>query len=389
MMTVNLVRLRPREDNTMRRLASLLAIASLSALAVATADARDLRLASGAPPVHPATDPMYKTFMEFLPQETNGALTGVMIGPEVVNIVQVKQALQSSLADVGNLLPLFAAADLPNSVLTADLAFLATNPHAMGAAMTEYVVTCGECQAEFKKLGGVFVGAGSSDVYVLLTTKPVRSLADLKGLRLRSGGAPYARWADSVGAAPAQVPVSDQFEQISQGVLDGTMGSISDLISYRLIDVAKYIIDLPLGTYHTTSNFTVASATWSSMSLDERKGFARAANKSSALFTQNWGYDRPENVRKQAKEKGLETIPASQDMIDATNAFRQADPATAVKIAEEKLGVTDAAAKIARFRELVDKWTKIVNEANGDVAAITAKVQAEVWDKVDYSTYGL
>jgi TRAP-type C4-dicarboxylate transport system substrate-binding protein len=373
----------------MKRLASILALASMTALAVATADARDLRLASGAPPVHPATDPMYKTFMEFLPQETNGALTGVMIGPEVVNIVQVKQALQSSLADVGNLLPLFAAADLPNSVLTADLAFLATNPHAMGAAMTEYVVTCGECQAEFKKMGGVFVGAGSSDVYVILSTKPVRSLADLKGLRLRSGGAPYARWAEAVGAAPAQVPVSETFESMSQGVLDGTMASISDLLSYRIIDVAKYVIDLPLGTYHTTSNFTVANGVWAELSVDERKGFARAANKSSALFTNNWGYERPENVRKQAAEKGLEFIPASQDMIDATNAFRASDPATAVKVAEEKLGVKDAAAKIARFQELVAKWTKIVDDAKGDVNAITAKVQEVVWDKVDYSTYGL
>lgn len=373
----------------MRRLASVLAFASMTALAVASADARELRLASGAPPVHPAANPLYQKFAEFLPEETNGALTAIQIGPEVVNIVQVKQAIQSSLADVGNLLPLFAAADLPNSVLTADLAFLATNPHAMGAAMTEYVVTCGDCQSEFKKLGGVFVGAGSSDVYVLLTTKPVRSAADLTGLRLRSGGAPYARWADAVGAAPAQVAVSDQFEQISQGVLDGAMGSISDLISYRLIDVVKYIVDLPLGTYHTTSNFTVANGTWSALSEEERKGFVRAANRASALFTENWGYERPDDVRAQAAEKGIEIIPASQDMIDATDAFRQSDLDTAVKVATEQLGVTDAAAKIARFRELVDKWTAIVDETGGDTDAIAAKVQEEVWDKVDYSTYGL
>jgi TRAP-type C4-dicarboxylate transport system substrate-binding protein len=71
------------------------------------------------------------------------------------------------------------------------------------------------------------VGAGSSDVYLIITTKPVNSMADLQGLRLRSGGAPYARWAEALGAAPAQVPVSDQFEAMSQGVLDGTMASIS------------------------------------------------------------------------------------------------------------------------------------------------------------------
>ena len=373
----------------MRLLARTFAAASLAAIAFGGAEAKDLRLASGAPPVHPAADPLYAKFAEFLPQETNGALTGTLLGPEVVNIAQVKQALQSSLAEVGNLLPLFVPADLPNTALAGDLAFLATNPHAMGAAMTEYVVTCGECQAEFKKLGGVFVGAGSSDVYVILTTKPVRSAADLKGLRLRSGGAPYARWADAMGAAPAQVPVSDQFEQISQGALDGTMASISDLVSYRLIDVAKYVIDLPLGTYHTTSNFTVGTAAWQGLTPDERAGFARAANKASALFTQNWGYDRPENVRKKAVEAGLEIIPATQEMIDATNAFREADIDAAVKVATEQLGVTDAKAKIERFRGLVAKWTAIVGEAGGDVEKITARVQEEIWNKVDYSTYGL
>lgn len=370
----------------MKLILKSLVIASALSISLGAADARDLRLAPGAPPVHPAADPLYKSFGEFLPEETNGALNGIHIGPEVVGIFQVKDALQSSLAEVGNLLPMFVPAELPNTALTGDLSFLATNPHAMAAAMTEYVVTCGECQAEFKKLGGVFTGAGSSDVYVLLTTKPVNSLADLKGLRLRSGGAPYARWAESVGAAPTQIPVSETFESLSQGLLDGTMASVSDLISYRLVDAAKYIIDLPLGTYHTTSNFTVASGTWADLSVEERTGLVRAANRSSALFTENWGYERPGQARKVATDAGLEIIPASQDMIDATNAFRASDIDAAIKSATEQLGVKDAAAKIARFQELVAKWTTMLDGM--DVDAITAKVQAEVWDKVDYATYG-
>ena len=68
-----------------------------------------------------------------------------LIRPRVVNIGQVKQALQSSWPGRQ---PAAAVrrADLPSPVLTADLAFLATNPHAMGAAMTEYVVTCADCK---------------------------------------------------------------------------------------------------------------------------------------------------------------------------------------------------------------------------------------------------
>ena len=76
-------------------------------------------------------------------------------------------------------------------------------------------------------------------------------------------------------------------------------------------------------------------------------------------------------------------------MIDATNAFRKTDLDSAIQIATDNLKVTDAAAKIARFQALVDKWTTIVDEANGNADAIAAKVQEEVWDKVDYTTYGL
>jgi TRAP-type C4-dicarboxylate transport system substrate-binding protein len=373
----------------MKLLMKSLMIASALTLSIGAADARELRLAPGAPPVHPAANPMYSTMVEELPKETNGALTGTVLGPEVVNITQVKAALQSSLAEVGNLLPAFAAAELPSTVLAGDLAFLATNPHAMAAAMTEYVATCADCQAEFKELGGVFTGAGSSDVYVLLTNKKVESLDDLKGLRLRSGGAPYARWAEAMGAAPAQVGVGDQFEQISQGVLDGTMGSVGDLVSYRLVDTIKYIIDLPLGTYHTTSNFTVASRVWQELSPEERAGLVRAANTAGVAFTQNWGYERAEGARKAAADAGLETIPASQDLIDATNKFRETDLDSAIEIATNQLGVKDAADKIAKFKELVEKWTKIVEDANSDPVAIAAKLQSEVWDKVDYTTYGL
>lgn len=375
----------------MNSMIKALAVASVLALttAVAGADARDLRLASGAPPNHPATNPLYKTFAEDLPKETDGKLTGTLIGPEVVNIGQIKQALQSNLAEVGNLLPLFWPAELPSTALTGDLAFLATNPHAMAAAMTEYVVTCADCQAEFKKLGGVFAGSGSSDIYVLLTTKPVRSVDDLKGLRLRSGGAPYTRWAETMGASPAQVPVSDTFESISQGVLDGTMASVSDLISYRLEDVVKYIVDLPLGTYHTTSDFTVTSKVWADLTPEERAGLVRAANKANTAFTQYWGYERPKQARAEAKKAGIEVIKPTQKMIDETNAFRKNDLAEATKIATDQLHVKNAAEKIARFRKLVDKWTKIVADLNGDPDAIAAAVQKQVWDKVDYTTYGL
>jgi len=133
----------------------------------------------------------------------------------------------------------------------------------------------------------------------------------------------------------------------------------------------------------------VATGVWSDLTADQRAGLARAANRSSALFTENWGYERAVQARQVAVDNGMEILVPGQDVLDATDAFRTADLEAAVSVAESQLGVTGAAEKIERFRALVDKWTAIVDEVDGDVDAITARVQEEVWDQVDWDTYGL
>lgn len=369
---------------------TIIALGIAAAMIATTAvSARELRLGPAAPPAHPAHTPLYSSLVEFLPEETNGALTGLMLGTEVVNIGGMKSALQSSIAEIGNFLPLYYPADVPNTALMGDLAFLGKNSHAMGAAMTEYVVTCEECIAEFTKLGVVFGGSGSSDPYVLLTTKPIRSAADLKGVRLRSGGSPFARWAEYVGATGVGIPVSGTFESISQGTIDGSMASVNDLVAYRLVDLIKYVTVLQLGTYHATSNFTIAGDTWKALSIEERKGLIRAANRANPMFTQAWGYERPVDARAQGVAAGIEFITPDQDLIDLTAKFVEQDIQALVKIAAEQYGIPDAAEKIARFRALVEKWDDIVTELGNDTKAIAQATQTEIWDKVNYETYGL
>ena len=76
--------------------------------------ARDLRVGSGAPPPHPATSHLYNGLVEYLAEESGGKLTATLLGPEVVSLGQIKEALQTGLLDVGNLLPLYYPAELPN-----------------------------------------------------------------------------------------------------------------------------------------------------------------------------------------------------------------------------------------------------------------------------------
>ncbi len=315
-------------------------------------------------------------------------MTATLLGPEVVGLGQMKDALQTGLVDVGNLLPLYFPAELPNFALAGELSLSGRDPHAMGAALTEYTVNCASCQTEMSNFGIVFLGSGSSDPYVLLTTKPVASAGDMSGLRLRSGGAPFSRWAENFGAVPVSIGVGETFEAMSQGTIDGSMASIGDLLSFRLVDLVKNVTAVPLGTYFATSNFATAKASWADMSVDERTALLRAANRANANFTERWGYEFPGIAAQAARDAGIEFGEADAAFVEASTEFAVGDRDTAAKIAAERFGMTDAADRVAEFVALVEKWEKISDEVNHDRDAMAQRVWDEVWSKVDLSTYG-
>lgn len=370
------------------RFAGLALAASVIAFG-ATAQDRMLRAAPAAPPPHPANGYLYQGFARYLPEESQGRLGATILGPEVVNLVQMKDALLSQVAEVGNLLPLFFPADLPNMALAGELSLTSTNSHAAAAAMTEYIVNCEPCQQEMRTFGFVYLGSGASDIYEILSTRPVRTAADLQGLRLRSGGAPWARFAEHFGAVPAQIQVNDQFESMSQGVIDGTMASMADLISFRLVELVRHVTLLPIGLYQSTSNFTTNAEVWASLSVEDRAAMARAANRANVDFTQRWGYAMPGEAEAAAVAAGIEIITPDPSLVAAFEEFRATEFDTAARVAQERFGMTDAAERIARFRELYAKWEAIATEVNNDPAAMTQRLYDEVWSRVDFATYGL
>ncbi|KAA9007859.1 TRAP transporter substrate-binding protein DctP [Histidinibacterium aquaticum] len=370
------------------KLGTTLAMASAIAIAAGTADARDLRVASGAPPPHPATSHLYNGLVENLEAQDEADLTATFLGPEVVSLGQMKDALQTGLVDVGNLLPLYFPAELPNLALAGELSLSGTDPHAMGAALTEYIVSCEACQQEMNDFGMVFLGSGSSDPYVLITNQPVESMDDVAGLRLRSGGAPFSRWAENFGATPVAIGVGETFEAMSQGTIDGTIASIGDLLSFRLVELAEQVTAVPLGTYFSTSNFTTALGTWQDMSPEEREVLARAANLANANFTQQWGYDFPAAAEEAATEAGITMAEAPEDFVTASEEFGIADRETAAQVSMERFGMEDASERVEEFVGLIDKWTAISEELDHDEAAMAERVWEEVWSDVDFSTYG-
>lgn len=372
--------------NLFKKLALSAVIVALSGQA---AIADNLRLTPGLPPAHPGYTPLFTSFQEQLGELTKGGLTGTLLGTEVANIGNMRNAIKSGLSDAGMFLPAYFPADLPELNLVGNLSFLGTNSQAMGAAMTEYVVTCGDCQAELDKLGVVYTSSHASDLYQLLTTKPVRTLKDLEGVRLRAGGPQYSRWADAMGAVGSNTSVGEQFEAISQGVLDGSIASTADLTSFRLDDVVGYVTTLKMGTYHNSISHAVRQQTWGKLSLEERKALMQASVYASAQATQRWAREMPAEAEAAAKAKGIEFIEPSDELIQATRDFAEADLQIVIRNNEERFGISKVADKIERFQQLVDKWNAYAESVDNDPALMAEEINRQVWSQVDLNTYGL
>ncbi|MBW2583116.1 MAG: TRAP transporter substrate-binding protein, partial [Deltaproteobacteria bacterium] len=87
----------------------------------------------------------------------------------------------------------------------------------------------------------------SSAPYHLITTKKqVKTLADLKGMKIRTTGGPPIDQMKALGAVPVSVPMPGNYMAMQKGVTDG-MGAPWDAIySFRLYEVAPYFTYAPL-----------------------------------------------------------------------------------------------------------------------------------------------
>jgi TRAP-type C4-dicarboxylate transport system substrate-binding protein len=80
----------------------------------------------------------------------------------------------------------------------------------------------------------------TTNPYAIHTSRPVKTIADLKGLKLRSGGPVSSAALRALGVAPVGMPITQVAENVSRGLLDGTGGDWDVMYSFRIIEAAKH-----------------------------------------------------------------------------------------------------------------------------------------------------
>lgn len=73
----------------------------------------------------------------------------------------------------------------------------------------------------------------------LWTTKPIRSIDDVRGLRIRSPGGHQTHYIKALGAEPVFMPLGDVYLSMQTGTIDGLVTCPPLVLAYKLYEVAK------------------------------------------------------------------------------------------------------------------------------------------------------
>ncbi len=99
----------------------------------------------------------------------------------------------------------------------------------------------------FKDVKVMWTGRTGANV-IHMTSTPVRTMEDIKGKIIGfPGGTILPNFLKSAGASPVQVPVPDMYSSLEKKIIDGQVIPLETLVSFKLMDVVKYVTRLNAG----------------------------------------------------------------------------------------------------------------------------------------------
>lgn len=93
----------------------------------------------------------------------------------------------------------------------------------------------------------VLVVHGDGGMNLHIRAKPVMTLADLAGLKLRASSRTAAKTIEALGATPVSMPPAQMTEAISKGVVDGALAAWEVVPATKLDEVTRYHSVPPAG----------------------------------------------------------------------------------------------------------------------------------------------
>ena len=256
-----------------------------------------------------------------------------------------------------------------------------------GAALETFYLNCPSCLEEFKKLNSVPLSGWTSSAYMLACREPIKTLADLKGKRVRAtGGA--AEFIKHLGGVPVGATLVEAVGLLQRGGLDCQYGIHDWLRTFGYADFAKHLTDHPLGLTGPAIGFMLNRDFWNKLTPDQKKLYMQQALWMSAnQAVGNFIKSNEDGLQQVIKEKGVQLVKVDPKEWDAAGAaFKKQERQTNIDQAT-KFGVKDAAKIIDFYENAVQRWRNLSKDVGTDEAKVRALYEKEIFSKIDIGKF--
>jgi len=183
---------------------------------------------------------------------------------------QLFEQARDGVADIVWTVPGYAAGRFP-SIEVFEMPFMMQSPEATSKALWDYVDQY--AKAEFKDVKPLAFHVHGDGVFHMVN-KPIRTAADLKGVKLRAPTRATNKFIALLGATPVSMPVPQVGDALSKGVIDGAVVPYEVVPAVKIQELVKFHSETDPSEpafYTTAFIFAMNQAKYDSLPADLKK----------------------------------------------------------------------------------------------------------------------
>jgi TRAP-type transport system periplasmic protein len=121
----------------------------------------------------------------------------------------------------------------------------------------------------------------------IMTKKPIKSMEDIKGLRIKAN-AENTDIVKNLGGAPVTMPVSETYDALSRGVIDGCLFPIEALQGFKIGEVVKTVLENFGMSYMTSMYVIMNKAKWNQLTPADQAAIENINDEYNEKMAKLW-----------------------------------------------------------------------------------------------------
>jgi len=181
----------------------------------------------------------------------------------------------------------------------------------------------------------------------MFTKKPFKTLAEFKGMKIRTGGGIAEAVANALGASAFVKPAPESYELLNSGVADGVFFPYESIVSFKIDKVIGQATVFPGGLYSSSFGFFMNEDKWNKLSKQDQDIIEKMTGEAAAR-SNGKSWDTADKIGLDAlKTAGANIVPASSEMV--AEAKKRSGP-----IIDD--WIKKASVKVPNAKEILDEF---------------------------------